>query len=271
MIKTENIYTTITAHSGCEGTPVDSIESVESGILYEADIIEVDVRADKNGKLVLSHNRDEQQLYSGSTGLTQVFELIQIEKRICLNCDIKETKIIPNLLETARQYGITEDRLYLSGSVTRELLREIPEIRQKCRVQWNIEEAMVPLVKCKLTEDDKEHLCGLLYTDPWRVIREVVPNPDVYIADLVRMATELSVTTFNIPEQYASKERILFFHANGIMVSVWTVNEPDEITRLLQLGIRNITTKNIRIAKKLQLNFHKKVKPVHDRLLKGED
>lgn len=269
MIQAEHIYTTITAHSGCEGTPMDSIESAESGILCEADIIEVDVRADKNGKLILSHDRDEQQLYSGSAELVEIFELIRPSKKVCLNCDIKETEIIPNVLDTARQYGITQDRLYLSGSVTPELLRDMPEIRQKCSVLWNIEEAMIPLVERKLIADGKKQLCGLLHTNPWRVIREVVPNPDVYTADLIRMAAELSATTFNIPEQYASNEHIQFFHANGIMLSVWTVNEPDEITRLLQLGVRNITTKNIRLAKKLQSDFHRKVKPVHDRISKG--
>ncbi|OQP06094.1 hypothetical protein B1691_17245, partial [Geobacillus sp. 47C-IIb] len=46
----------ITAHTGCMNTPPNSIESILEGIKAGADIIEVDVRATKDGVAVLLHD-----------------------------------------------------------------------------------------------------------------------------------------------------------------------------------------------------------------------
>jgi len=249
------IHTTITAHSGCDDTPMNSLESVLSGINDRADIIEVDVRADKNGRLILSHNLDQERIYAGHAELIQVLEIFQTNKNICLNCDIKETEIIPSVLESAEQYQLSKDRIYLSGSVTPELLRQRPEIIEKCDIQWNIEEAMIPLVEKKLIAERKEYLRETLHTNPWEVLRDEVPDPDRYLPDLIKMAKDFSLTTFNMPLEYATDDRIRFFHNNGLKVSVWTVNDGEEIYRLLRLRVRNITTKKVKMAIKIKMDF----------------
>lgn len=249
------INTTITAHSGCDDTPMNSLESVFSGIQDRADIIEVDVRADKKGKLVLSHNLDQERIYAGHAALTQVLEIIRTYKNVCLNCDIKETEIIPSVLELAEHYQLSKERIYLSGSVTPELLQQTPEIIEKCDIQWNIEEAMIPLVEKKLIAEGKEYLRKTLHTNPWEVLRDEVPDPDKYLPDLIKMAKIFSLTTFNMPLEYATDTRIQFFHENGLKVSVWTVNDSEEIYRLLRLRVRNITTKKVKMAIKIKMDF----------------
>ena len=37
----------ITAHSGCEGTGIDTMESIEKALEFGADAIEIDVRMDR--------------------------------------------------------------------------------------------------------------------------------------------------------------------------------------------------------------------------------
>ena len=39
----------ITAHSGCEATEIDSLDSIDKALEYGADAIEIDVRADPSG------------------------------------------------------------------------------------------------------------------------------------------------------------------------------------------------------------------------------
>ncbi len=46
----------ITAHTGCGGTPVNTIESAIAGLAAGADIVEVDVRTTLDGTAVLSHD-----------------------------------------------------------------------------------------------------------------------------------------------------------------------------------------------------------------------
>lgn len=46
----------ITARSGCNGTPDNSMESVLTGIRLGADCVEVDVRMNEQGGLWLSHD-----------------------------------------------------------------------------------------------------------------------------------------------------------------------------------------------------------------------
>ena len=46
----------ITAHSGCEGTGIDTMESVEKALLFGADAVEIDVRMDPFGDLRISHD-----------------------------------------------------------------------------------------------------------------------------------------------------------------------------------------------------------------------
>lgn len=46
----------ITAHSGCDGTPDNSLEFVRHALQTNADALEVDVRKTKDGILAISHD-----------------------------------------------------------------------------------------------------------------------------------------------------------------------------------------------------------------------
>ena len=50
----------ITAHSGCDGTPENSLEFLRTALQSEADAVEVDVRKNGEGKLILSHDETQE-------------------------------------------------------------------------------------------------------------------------------------------------------------------------------------------------------------------
>ena len=80
-------HTLITAHSGCENTPDNSIEAVLAGIRAGADCVEVDVRIGAQGVLMLTHDlpgKGEEPAI-----LEQAFACLQ-GTNVCINCDLKE-------------------------------------------------------------------------------------------------------------------------------------------------------------------------------------
>lgn len=50
------MHTWITAHTGCDGTPDNSLESILHAQRTQADVIEIDVRLDPTGRFYLSHH-----------------------------------------------------------------------------------------------------------------------------------------------------------------------------------------------------------------------
>ncbi len=245
----------ITAHSGCDNTPDDSLESVAQGIESGADIVEVDVRMNRDGVLVLSHDSEPGRYYSDLPALEAAFEIIQAVEGIGINCDVKEALAIPAVLDLTNRLRFPRERLYLSGSVTPEVLRNISDLPRRCHVLWNLEEMLRPLAEEKLRADGREELLPVLSSDPWRALREIMPDPDPYAGDVVRLAKTFAIETLNIPWQIATEERISFFRQHGLEMSVWTVNEPEQIMKYLRAGVPNITTRNAKVAVQLKTQF----------------
>ena len=85
----------ITAHSGCEGTAENSLESILRGIALGADCVEIDVQVDEDGRLYLSHDPlpDPGKAVSFPDALRPI-----AESGIAVNCDLKrEVALYPAL------------------------------------------------------------------------------------------------------------------------------------------------------------------------------
>ena len=67
----------ITAHSGCEGTGIDTMESIEKALEFGADAIEIDVRMDPFGDLRISHDPLSLEDYLRKNPLADVFQRVQ--------------------------------------------------------------------------------------------------------------------------------------------------------------------------------------------------
>ena len=63
----------ITAHSGCDETPENSLEFLRTALQSEADAVEVDVRRNGEGKLILSHDETQKDAVT----LEEAFRMIQ--------------------------------------------------------------------------------------------------------------------------------------------------------------------------------------------------
>lgn len=218
----------ITAHSGCEGTPDNSIASIEKGIALGADCVEIDIRMDPQGGLWLSH--DPAASFYESTPLSEAFALIR-GGGVAVNCDLKEYGTLLPVLDIAEKYGIGRERLILSGSVAPRLLEERPEIVHRCRVFLNSEE---------LVRDMREG------EPPDRVGQRewLAANPDAVAARL----RDLGAEALNAPYKHMPDELIGAMRARGVALSLWTLNDEAALRAFMAKDLLNITTRCVSMA-----------------------
>ena len=96
----------ITAHSGCDGTPENSLEFLRTALLSEADAVEVDVRKNGEGKLILSHDETEEDAVT----LEEAFRMAEGIPKKKINCDLKQKGLEEEIYRLALEYGM-ESRL----------------------------------------------------------------------------------------------------------------------------------------------------------------
>ena len=117
--------TLITAHSGCDGTPDNSLEFISHALRSGADALEVDVRAAQDGTLYLSHDRTD----AACPKLSQAFQMLR-SSPMRINCDLKQPGLEEAVLALAASQGVAGQLLF-SGDVSTERMRRDPEVRSR--------------------------------------------------------------------------------------------------------------------------------------------
>jgi glycerophosphoryl diester phosphodiesterase len=236
--------TLITAHSGCEATTRDSLDSVRLGIELGADCVEVDVRRDRYGSLVISH--DKREYYSGAVMLETVMRCVA-DSMLSINCDLKEPSVLHSVLELAEICGVPSERLILSGSVSPDMLAADINVSKRARVYLNVEE----ILKYLLSGEEVDFRS--LMTSPWNFIKyRYDALLDTRTEDIARIAIQLGAEAINLPFRNMTAERFDAFRKSGIPVSVWTVTDSADICRMLDEQPRNITTLQVKTALSLR-------------------
>ena len=238
----------ITAHSGCDGTLQDTIESVLAGVKHGADAVEVDVRANARGKLILSHDKDPNVLYQGHPLLEDVFTIVAGESSPGVNCDVKEPETIPAILQLARQKNVPPEKLILSGSARPSMLEKNPSISTSAQVWLNVEE---------IIED--YYRTGASVMEPYRhlvdpqsrrheILKALAPKFEDFLVPMIGDCKRLGVKAINMPYTELTRSIMSRIISLGIQVSVWTINDEDKMRELFGLGVINVTTRNTRLA-----------------------
>jgi glycerophosphoryl diester phosphodiesterase len=237
----------ITAHSGCDSTEQGSLDSIRAGIRNGADAVEVDIRRNSAGELVLSHDRDESGAYRGCAGLAEAFDLVIRDGNVGINCDVKERETIPAILDLAGRKHLGSDRLILTGSATPSTLRKAPEVVKNAHVWLNIEEIVEDYYYgCAPALDAYRSLIG-----PGKHEHEILkalPSLDFLLDPIIKDCLSLGVEAVNMPYASPLLPLIPRFKAGGIQVSLWTLNRREPLERACGLGVLNITTRDTRLA-----------------------
>ena len=200
--------TLITAHSGCDGTPDNSMEFVAHALQCGADALEVDVRGKPDGTLYLSHDLTEDDCPL----LIQTFQMLR-GGSVRINCDLKQPGLEESVLDLARSCGAA-DLLLFSGKVSVEKMAADPEIR--ARTLLNV-----------------------------RSIRpeEGGPSIEEQLEGLRETCRACGASIINVDYDMCTDPILDWLREAGIGVSAWTVNDEAAARRLLDHGVYNITSR----------------------------
>ncbi len=207
---------TITAHTGCEDTPDNSLESIAKGAEFGAEIVEFDIRFDENNIPVLSHDEPT----GSEITLEQAFAKLSEYENLKVNLDIKCTDNLNAVQTLAEKYNLL-DRAFYTG------------------------------VFDVFIDSVKKDSPNLPYYLNFRDILPADEHTEEYLLSLVEKVKNFGAMGINFHFGNASKELIDVFHKNDLLVSLWTINEIEDFQKVIKLSPDNITTKKPSIAKEL--------------------
>ena len=127
--------TMITAHSGADGTPDNSLVFVRHALTLPVDALEVDVRRGADGAPALGHDAAG----SDAPRLDEVFALVQAHPSMQINCDLKEPGLEETVYRLALSHGLG-GRVVFSGTVDARATEQIPGLQDAVDIYLNLEE-----------------------------------------------------------------------------------------------------------------------------------
>ncbi len=263
--------TTIHGHRGCRGWwPENTIKSFQEALCFGATAIELDIVLTKNGDVLVSHDPYMHHTICSKPDFSTISEV----EELSLN-------IFEMTTEEAQQYcvGIVphskfpEQHLYrtskplLKDAITQTILFAHSNLKLKKPTLWNIEikskqewDNIFHPEPAQYVESFLKHFnavpikdCSVIQSFDARILEEL-HNQDpslrlVYLSDskamsVIEKLSELSFVPFGFSPNYLllNDDTIHTCTDRNIELMVWTVNEVEDLKRMLDIGIRHIIT-----------------------------
>ncbi len=197
---------TVTGHTGCMGTPDNSLEAIILAAENGVDIVEFDLRYNEKGEPVLSHDAPTGKVVT----LDDAFATVKGLATIKANVDVKDTAYLEKVLPLAEKHGLN-DLFFFTGIFE----TDVPAVKEKC-----------PDVPYFLNAKVRK----------WQSRR--------YLNSLVKKVKDCGAVGINFKYTHATKKLVDTFRENGLLVSVWTVNDEKSMRKILALSPDNITTRH---------------------------
>lgn len=206
---------TCTAHTGCMGTVDNSIESIEQAVASGAEIVEFDLNFTKSGEPVLAHDSP----VGGEVTLDEAFKKISEYDSIKVNVDIKSTDNLPIVKTLAEKYNLS-DRIFFTG-VNDGFLDAVRTYGNNVPYYLNVD------------------------------VKPIKEHNTVYLQMLVDKVKQSGAIGINFNKCNATADFVNAFHSNGLLVSIWTVDDKSNMYRIISFKPDNITTRKPDKLKKI--------------------
>ncbi len=235
-------------HRGaCGECPENTLVSFERALAQGADVLETDVHRTRDGEIVVFHDADVARTTDGSGDIAALTwpEVARLDAGARFTAADGSTPF--------RGQGVRVPRLA-------DVLARFPGMRFNIELK-RADPALVAGVLDLLRETGREALTLLAaeQDDAMRLLRAAVRERGSPVAlgasvgdvlGFVRAAIEsgeppAGPMALQIPAEFLGRplvtpELVSFAHAQGVQVHVWTINEPDEMRRLIALGVDGV-------------------------------
>jgi len=211
----------VVGHRGAAGRfPENTLKSIEYAIAAGADVVEVDVRATRDGRLIVFHDPDLKRLFNrservrdleyawirsnlllGGEPIPLLEEVLEtVRDRVGLFIEVKEPDTTSHVVELVKRYGVVKDTAIISF----------------------YDEALV-----RAREVEPQIATGLIYA-----------KPPGRVLDAKRLGASIVLPHYSIATEKANS----LAHKLGLRVVAWTVNDTDTAVRLVKSGVDAIAT-----------------------------
>ncbi|WP_437396550.1 glycerophosphodiester phosphodiesterase [Flagellimonas lutimaris] len=217
----------VIGHRGAMGHETENtLASVQKAMDLGVDMIEIDVFKIKSGEIVVFHDETVDRL-ANSGGNIEEYNIVQV-KQLTLDGGHKIPMLQDVLKLINNQVALN---IELKGADTADRVNQIVEYYTKNK-GWIPENIIISSFKW----------------DELKTMRE--KNKDIQIAVLteknpqeaIEVAKELNAVAINPNFNTLTKENTSKIQSEGLKVYTWTVNEPEDIQKMIALGVDGIIT-----------------------------
>lgn len=199
---------TITHHAGAFGREDNSLDSIANSVNYGAQIVEFDVSFHADGECVIIHK--ENPAKNEGASFEQALEIVAAAENCKINLDLKSVRNLPEIDRLVKKHKMS-DRVFYTG----------------------VDEKWVKIVSQN---------SGI----PYFLNHNLEKNESADEITLVKLAEKimsLGAIGLNSHFDNATKLVVDILHSHKLLVSFWTVNEPEDAEKILILGPDNITSR----------------------------
>jgi glycerophosphoryl diester phosphodiesterase len=219
----------ITAHRGSSTkAPENTLSALRLAIEDQAEFAEVDVQRTQDGVLVLFHDGDLQRVAGRAHRLSQMTldELREVDVGRWFSAAFRDERV-PTLQQTI------------------DLVRG--RMRLNLELKYNLPDpALVPGVVELLRQERCLDHCLITSMDYGAVTEVKRLEPRLRTGLILTAPAEdldaLEVDVLSVPLDGITPELVRSAHGAGKQIHVWTVNQPEDMRRMIEWGVDNIIT-----------------------------
>jgi len=214
------------AHRGASSErPENTLPAFELAIAQHADVVECDVRATSDGALLVLHDATVDRTTSGTGALREMTaaqaraldagdgeriprlaEVLELARgRVRVNVDLKEPDIVGDAVAAVRDADVIDGVTFISF---------LPEV-------WEQLEALTP-------ESPRIHL-----------IDSAAGLASLVMGD---SGSQSVATGVGVPYAIVNEGMVERMHRHGLGVFAWTVDDPDEMRRVIACDVNGVVT-----------------------------